>query len=622
MNHGKLALILLLILFAIQVPLNGEAAFPSNTANGSELNQTIKLEDSNFRPDPDGFSFPNYGNELGIVGLTPMEMLRMFGDKVIASTAGGNIILTPQAKRWMNIANKAMAYGHCEGMAVLSDLIYYNKTDPMDFGNRTTIDLSIQNERLQREIAYWWTTQVTKPGGFQKVSESPNAVLDTLAQAFKDGRKANEWWVMGLYQPDRSEGHAVTPFAVENLTNGTARIWIYDNNYPTLQRYVEIDRNANTWKYNASINPNEPSVLYAGNASTESLEVVSVSSRLEPQECEFCVDGARGKGALSQKHAQIWSRGIDRVLITDKLGRRIGITDSGISVNEIPDAERLDLRFDSEEFQVYNIPDGLDFSTKFSGSQNRVQGYPIETELWIIGPGYDVGMQNLGSQGLAELTWSSEDIARLTWIASDFDNAMIGNLSLGMGNTEFEVQNAPKTGILEMNGETDILIVTNYQLGQPIQVHLEMDAIDDNGEYRLEDSVSMKPYDIIYFPDACKGVICNKNQHCEGGTCVENPDQCENVMCAENQHCVKGKCYSNYDNPSSGIANPSSGPIIDPCAGVVCGECEECRDGECVWVCPMPSSDPCAGVVCGKCETCQDGECIWICPDAALLEAS
>jgi len=647
MSHGKPALIFLLLLFAFQLPLKGEAASLNNTTNSSELNQAIELEDTSFRPDSDGFSFPNYGNELGIVGLTPLEMQRMFGNKVIVSIADGNIILTPQAKRWMNLANKAMAYGHCEGMAVLSDLIYYNKTNPMAFGGRTTINLSIQNELLQREIAYWWTTQFTHPGGSQKVRESPNAVLNTLAQAFKDGRIANEWWVMGLYQPDRSGGHSVTPFAVENLTNGTTRIWIYDNNFPMKASYVEIDRNANTWKYNGSINPNQPSELYAGNASTKSLEVVSVSSRLEPQTCEFCIGGSGSRGLLSDpKHTQIWTRDLDHVLITDRLGRRIGFTDSGIFVNEIPNAERLDLRLSdskdsiSKKLFVYDIPELRDLSVKFSSLQNQeynndnarneefkirntvkkpltigsisprnygtIAGIdtgsqnsgsnPMDMELWIIGPGFDVGMQNQGSEGFAELTWTGEGIAKLT-----FNNAMSGNLILGIGNTEFEVQNAPKSGILEMDHYRNSLAVTDNQPGWPISVHLEMDEIDENGEHRLADNVYMKQFDTIYFPDPCNGVRCYGNQHCENGACVDNPGLalCTDAMCGKFAHCENGKCISDafFVPPNSGdestnnvdatpILNHDSTPKVkDPCAGVSCGPCETCRNGACVWIC-------------------------------------
>ena len=60
----------------------------------------------------------------------------MFGDKVCASTAGGKCTLTYPAERWMNQAVSAMKLGHCEGIAVLSSLMYYNQTSPSLFGGK------------------------------------------------------------------------------------------------------------------------------------------------------------------------------------------------------------------------------------------------------------------------------------------------------------------------------------------------------------------------------------------------------------------------------------------------------------------------------------------------------
>lgn len=344
-------------LLAVLLALNATAAYVMAAPdNGNASSRAVGMNDSGFRSDVNGFGFQNYGenqSNLSIIDLTPDEMRRMFGDQVCASIAGGKCVLTRPAKRWMNEAIKAMGSGHCEGMAVLSDLIYYNQISPDRFGGNTAVELPLRNELLQREIGYWWVTQVTNPGGSKRVYESPNDVLDTLIKAFKDGQKATEWWVMGIYMPDGSGGHAITPFAVEDMGNGTSRIMVYDNNWPKDTRFVEVDRKSNTWRYQASINPDEPSTIYTGNASTKNLEIVSVSSRLGLQQCDFC-DGGNGsrskdgnnKGALSgYKNLQIWQNGKARTLVTDDQGRRIGYLPSGKFVNEIPNAEARNLRF-------------------------------------------------------------------------------------------------------------------------------------------------------------------------------------------------------------------------------------------------------------------------------------
>ena len=64
-------------------------------AAGAENNSTLSLEgaeinDSGFRPNIDGFSFQNYGDDPVTVDLTSAELQRMFGDKVCASTSAAS----------------------------------------------------------------------------------------------------------------------------------------------------------------------------------------------------------------------------------------------------------------------------------------------------------------------------------------------------------------------------------------------------------------------------------------------------------------------------------------------------------------------------------------------------
>jgi hypothetical protein len=327
----------------------------------------------------------------------------MFGDQAFISIRGNNYSLTPSAKVWMEEANKAMEYGHCEGLAVLSALMYFNQSNPSKFGGNETSKLSLQNELLQREIAYWWVTQVTHPGGTHRLNDSPNVVMDTLANAFKDGRAAKEWWTLGLYQPDGSGGHDITPIAVENFSNGSARILVYDNNFPKITRAIDIDQKANTWKYHTSSNPNDSSELYTGNASTKSLEIVSIPPRLLRQDCDFCdnssssgLAGSKGtKGALAgqKKVVQFWVDGDARIVVTDEKGRRIGYLGEGNFVNEIPSASAINLKYMDHPGAIHRqpviiVPQG-NTSARLTGIN------ATDPDLTVIGSNYYASLQNL-----------------------------------------------------------------------------------------------------------------------------------------------------------------------------------------------------------------------------------
>jgi hypothetical protein len=362
-------------------------------ANSIEISQAEV--DSGFRPGQNGFSFPNYGDEPGMVNLTAAEMRRMFGDRVCASLAGGECILTPPAHSWMDQINTNMKGGHCEGMAVLSELMYYGLVDPNQFGGATAHELSIQNEALQREIAYWFTTQFTQPGGQNKVNETPVKVVEVLQKALKAGVNAQESYAVGIYKRDGSGGHAVTPIGVDDKGGGLFDILVYDNNMPNQVRAIQVDANANTWKYEASINPNEPLDTYEGDASTQSLEVVSLSPRTQEQVCDFCGTGGtasragRGLAQTAPENYEVWLDGPANLLITDDQGRRIGYTD-GQFVNEIPNAstERVKLGvdvWDTNYEPIYQIPASATFVISIDAG---LLTEPSTSTVTVIGQGF------------------------------------------------------------------------------------------------------------------------------------------------------------------------------------------------------------------------------------------
>lgn len=250
------------------------------------------IADLGFRPEVNGFAFENYGNENRITNLTPIEMQQMFGDPVCVSP-GKPCTLTPVAQRWMEATNQEMNDGHCEGMAVLSLILYTEKARLVEMGVARTLDLTLQeNPALQREIAYWYATQATKPTVTSEILDrTPNEILDILVEALKPGIATAETYTMGIYKPGLKAGHSITPYAVMNRGGGRYVVLVYDNNHPGMEQGVTIDRNTNTWHYLASTKPGEPLSPYYGSASSKTLTLTPTAPRFRQQVCDFCRAG-------------------------------------------------------------------------------------------------------------------------------------------------------------------------------------------------------------------------------------------------------------------------------------------------------------------------------------------
>ena len=355
------------------------------------------VNDTGFRPAQHGFSFPNYGDDIPAANLTPAEMHRMFGDAVCARGSGSSCVLSPVAQQWMEQANDAMKGGHCEGMAVLSLLMFKGQVSPAPFGGRSASALRIEgNEPLQREIAYWWATQAVPTVVGQVIKGAPTDILDVLKQA--DFSK--ESYTIGIYKPDMSGGHAITPFGVKDAGKGLFVVQVYDNNYPGQERELLIDVNENSWVYEASINPQVQSELYSGDAGTQTLDLTPTSARLVQPPCEFCVARATGAGRLAapdQRMMEVFLDGEGRLLITDDAGRRLGYVD-GRMVNEIPGAQvlpwRMGVNINAPEPR-YALPASANITVTIDG---RHLAEPTATDLFFFAPGFAIGIEQIDLQ--------------------------------------------------------------------------------------------------------------------------------------------------------------------------------------------------------------------------------
>ncbi len=370
------------------------------------------MADNGFRPEPNGFQFANYGAEEGYVNLDASELERLFGPGVCVAGGKGKCVPTPVARVYMDAFNKSSADGHCFGFATLSELIYkgylprfgYKSLAAFDPGAQSTYDLIIQgNELLQRSIARAFDFQTLASITEKTVIATPNQILHQLLNGALDP-KSKEIWTFEIFQYGGKAGHAITPYAVEDMGNGIYEVLVYDNNWPANDdRRLEINTNTNTWSYYAMVSPGFPQAMYEGNAKSKSLRLAPVTPGLGVQPCPFCV-GRQGAGSKFNE-LRLDGSGSEhaRFLVTDAQGRQTGWK-GGRYVNRIPGAKLLPRTsggyrkapngrlFADSPAPVVRLPRGVEFEVAIDG--RHLQRRDRET-LSLVGPTYDATIENL-----------------------------------------------------------------------------------------------------------------------------------------------------------------------------------------------------------------------------------
>jgi len=244
--------------------------------------------DTEFRPKPNGFRFENWGGgELPQGGLTADDTRCLFGDQVCARFEQGKCVPTPAAKVWIAAMNKMMAGGHCEGMAALSSALFTGHEKAQDYGAKSAFEIDTSNVQALRTISTYFVTQAIEPVASKTQKTRAMSLTEIVATLAKAMQTRTEGYTLGIYGADG--GHAITPYAVEDLGKGRYWIHVYDNNYPGVSNHIEIDLNADTWSYaGAALNPAQKAAPWTGNSG--SMDLTPLAWRLEPLLCPFCDD--------------------------------------------------------------------------------------------------------------------------------------------------------------------------------------------------------------------------------------------------------------------------------------------------------------------------------------------
>lgn len=463
--------------------------------------------DSGFRPEKDGFSFENYGGGTGYVNLTAAEVYRLFGSSVCASTpVDGSCTLTPAGEQWLQQQNEGMNGGHCEGFAVLSLLLYDKKLNPQSFGASTVPELIVQgNEKLQREIAYWFITQATRPANDAIVKGTPVQIVDALRTSYQSGKLAE--YAVGFYKRDRTGGHAVTPIAVEDRADGVAAILIYDNNYPKTTREILVNTTTNTWRYNGSTNPAEPADDYEGDAETKTLELAPIAPRIPQQQCPFCEGSGASTAQDATRYNEVYLDGNADLLITDQqTGKSIGYR-NGQPVDEIGGAEARSNKYlvpvwNSAEEPVYTIPITVDFTISIDGTRLTT---PTTSSVTMIGPGYTLDVNDItldpGQSDTLDVNSNGTQLSYRT-ASGETPDLLLGfetpgaDYSLVVKGFDLAANDAVNLSLDEAGGKLRIDASTEQAVA--FDLLLQRDDANSTQVFGTGDDVSINPEDLLY----------------------------------------------------------------------------------------------------------------------------
>lgn len=250
-----------------------------------------KLE-SGFSMADDSLPFANFAGGYLDSSMDAELARRMFGD-VVCKEGSSPCELTQPAQGFVNKANRAMSGGRCEGFAVAASLMQAGKISAADFGGASGRDLKLEeNTALQRELAYWFATQLHPVVTENTHGYMANEVMPHLVDALK--ADATERVRIGMVKKQGGKvtgGHAVTPIAfyADSANEGVYLLRVYDNNVPDAERTLKIDTKNNRWEYEAAENPTKRSSLYYGDDSNQNpLYFAPVFSRLGELSCFFC----------------------------------------------------------------------------------------------------------------------------------------------------------------------------------------------------------------------------------------------------------------------------------------------------------------------------------------------
>lgn len=446
-----------------------------------------------FRVRPDGFSFRNYGAGYPEGDFTILELREQFGDGVCSRIEGDKCIPTARAQQWIADRNADMKSGHCIGFTVASYRFLEGALQPAAYAPDAAVTFDIdQQVEIMRDIAAAGSLYWVKSVWSSEVSGTPREVLEALIEL---GQPVD----LSIFLPGLAGGHSLLAYGVEQVAPQRYHILVYDNNFPGEEAYVEVDYEANTWRYDqGAVNPGVEAIPYEGDAQTETLRFIPLSAYDEVA-CPFCDEesGEQEGGGLTL--LSFLGRG--DVLVETESGA-IGMVEGEI-INEIPGAYLLPQRgqLSADDAPEIILPPGAgDYTVRFSSLQrvssmspdfaavlNELAPTPEESILQVRVDDKSIAYQAGGEQSPAlKTTVSVEDasvsIALLGVEMADGQGLFIGEAPGGEGlelrSQEADVSEATLL-VTRLTDESEaVFISTSVDIQKDRAVALDVAAWD------------------------------------------------------------------------------------------------------------------------------------------------
>jgi len=238
-----------------------------------------------------GWAFGNYAaSESGQFSVA--DAVTLFGDAAVCVESEGACTPTPAAAEWIEMVASSMQYGVCEGMTVAS-------VDRFLVGANPETALLALTSEVEHRLARLFATQFLDDvitATEQWRTRSVAAIVAELQASLVD--PSAEQYTLGVYS--KVGGHSVLPYAVDLDDQGRGVVYVYDPNWPGEQRYIEVDTQANRWRFSyfAADQSNDPEA-WTGGSGLMDLTPLSVREAPFPEPFKGSGTGAKQLLAIS-----------------------------------------------------------------------------------------------------------------------------------------------------------------------------------------------------------------------------------------------------------------------------------------------------------------------------------